>query len=78
MKCIIQIVSFVIILTLIASCGSIRTGGDGTPVNTGDLVKNRLYKYSLARFASSPAMETYLTRRRLRNSLWSHLPAGAF
>src|SRR3990170_2972072 len=52
--------STAIILTLTAGCGSVRTDGAGTSVNTDDLIKDRKYQYSLARFVSSPAMETYL------------------
>src|SRR4030065_2316993 len=54
------IASIVIILTLTTGCGSVRTGDDGNSVNTDDLIKDRKYQYSLARFVSSPAMETYL------------------
>src|SRR3972149_1514913 len=54
------IASFVILLTLTAGCGSVSTGDDGNSVNTDDLIKDRKYQYSLARFVSSPAMETYL------------------
>src|SRR3972149_472177 len=54
------IASFVILLTLPAGCGSVSTGDDGNSVNTDDLIKDRKYQYSLARFVSSPAMETYL------------------
>src|SRR3990172_3034211 len=54
------IASFVILLTLTAGFGSVSTGDDGNSVNTDDLIKDRKYQYSLARFVSSPAMETYL------------------
>src|SRR3972149_6198989 len=54
------IASFVLLLTLTAGCGSVSTGDDGNSVNTDDLIKDRKYQYSLARFVSSPAMETYL------------------
>ncbi|MBI5406942.1 MAG: beta-propeller domain-containing protein [Nitrospirae bacterium] len=71
-----RIASVVIILTLTAGCGSIRTGGDGTSVNTNGLVKNRLYKYSLARFASSATMETYLKEAIKKQSLESSSSGG--
>ncbi len=53
------IASIVIILSA-AGCGSARTDDTGTSVNTDDLVRDRKHQYSLARFVSSPAMETYL------------------
>lgn len=63
------IASIVIILTVAAGCGSVRTGDDGTSVNTDDLIKDRKYQYSLARFVSSPAMETYLKEAIKKQSL---------
>src|SRR3972149_4980679 len=71
-----RIASFVILLTFAAACGSIRTGSDGTPVKTGALVKNRLYKYSLSRFASSAAMETYLKEALKKQSVESSSGGG--
>lgn len=71
------IASIVILLTFAAGCGSIsRTGGDGTPINTNALVKNRLYKYSLARFASSATMETYLKEAIKKQALESSSSGG--
>lgn len=66
-----RIASIIILLTLIASCGSIRTGSDGASVNTDDLIQKRTYKYSLARFASSATMETYLKEAIKKQSLES-------
>lgn len=66
-----RIASLVILLTLAAGCGSIRTGSDGKPVNTDDLIQKRTYKYSLARFASSTTMETYLKEAIKKQSLGS-------
>lgn len=60
MKNISRIKSIVIILILAAGCGSFGPDDDGSSVNTDTLVKDRKYEYSLARFASSTAMETYL------------------
>ncbi|MDI6790267.1 MAG: beta-propeller domain-containing protein, partial [Thermodesulfobacteriota bacterium] len=76
MKCIIRIASFVIILTLTAGCGSNWTRTDGTPVNTDDLIQGRKYNYSLARFVSSPAMETYLKEAIKKQSLESSSGGG--
>src|SRR3972149_8886335 len=63
--------SLVIILTLTAGCGSVRTGSDGASVNADDLIQKRTYKYSLARFASSATMETYLKEAIKKQSLGS-------
>src|SRR3990170_4781152 len=70
------IASIVIILTLTTGCGSVRTGDDGASVNTDDLIKDRKYQYSLARFASSPAMETYLKEAIKKQSLESSSGGG--
>src|SRR3990170_168672 len=61
--------SIAIILTLTAGCGSVRTDGAGTSVNTDDLTRDRKYQYSLARFVSPPAMETYLKEAIKKQSL---------
>src|SRR3989304_8604186 len=62
--------SIAITLALTAGCGSVRTGDDGmSSVNTDDLTKDRKYQYSLARFVSSPAMETYLKEAIKKQSL---------
>src|SRR3972149_11203831 len=61
--------SIAIILALTAGCGSVRTGDDGSSVNTDDLTSDRKYQYSLARFVSSPAMETYLKEAIKKQSL---------
>src|SRR3972149_10905721 len=71
-----RIASFVILLTFAAGCGSARIGGDGTPVNTDDLIQKRTYKYSLARFASSVTMETYLKEAIEKQSLESSSGGG--
>ena len=68
--------SIAIILTLTAGCGSVRTDGAGTSVNTDDLTKDRKYQYSLARFVSSPAMETYLKEAIKKQSLESSSGGG--
>lgn len=52
--------SIAIIITLTTGCGSVSTDGAGTSVNTDDLTEDRTAKYSLARFLSPSAMETYL------------------
>src|SRR3990170_7195843 len=70
------IASSVILLTLTTGCGSVRTGGDGTSVNTDDLIQKRTYKYSLARFASSATMETYLKEAIEKQSLESTYGGG--
>src|SRR3990170_2283817 len=70
------IASIVIILTLTTGCGSVRTGDDGASVNTDDLIKDRKYQYSLARFASPPAMETYLKEAIKKQSLESSSSGG--
>ena len=72
------IASIVIILTLTTGCGSVRTGDDGASVNTDDLIKDRKYQYSLARFASPPAMETYLKEAIKKQSLESSSGGGVF
>jgi len=72
------IASFVILLTLTAGCGSVSTGDDGNSVNTDDLIKDRKYQYSLARFVSSPAMETYLKEAIKKQSLESSSGGGVF
>lgn len=69
MKCSNWIASFAIILTLTAGCGSVRSGDDGASVNTDDLTSDRKYQYSLARFVSSPAMETYIKEAIKKQSL---------
>ena len=69
MKCTNWIASIVIILTLTTGCGSGRTGDSGTSVNTDDLTVDRKYEYSLARFVSPPAMETYLKEAIKKQSL---------
>src|SRR4030065_2717616 len=61
--------SIVIILTLTTGCGSGRTGDAGTSLNTDDLTLDRKYEYSLARFVSPPAMETYLKEAIKKQSL---------
>lgn len=61
--------SIVIILTLTTGCGSGRTGDSGTSVNTDDLTEDRKDQYSLARFVSPPAMETYLKEAIKKQSL---------
>src|SRR3989337_194420 len=61
--------SIAIILALTAGCGSVRTGYDGSSVNTDDLTSDRKYQYSLARFVSRPAMETYLKEAIKKQSL---------
>ena len=71
-----RIASLVIILTLAAGCGSVRIGSDGTSVNTNDLIQKRTYKYSLARFASSATMETYLKEAIEKQSLESSSSGG--
>src|SRR3972149_1691627 len=71
-----RIASLVIILTLAAGCGSVRTGSDGNSVNTNDLIQKRTYKYSLARFASSATMETYLKEAIEKQSLESTYDGG--
>src|SRR3972149_86630 len=68
--------SIAIILTLTAGCGSVRTDSAGTSVNTDDLTKDRKYQYSLARFVSSPAMETYLKEAIKKQSLESSSGGG--
>src|SRR3990172_3807665 len=68
--------SIAIILTLTAGCGSVRTDSAGTSVNTDDLTKDQKYQYSLARFVSSPAMETYLKEAIKKQSLESSSGGG--
>src|SRR3990170_4856516 len=69
MKCSNWIASFAIILTLTAGCGSVRSGDDGASVNTDNLTSDRKYQFSLARFVSSPAMETYIKEAIKKQSL---------
>src|SRR4030066_2163857 len=69
MKCTNWIASIVIILTVTTGCGSVWTDSAGTTVNTDDLTLDRKYEYSLARFVSPPAMETYLKEAIKKQSL---------
>src|SRR3990170_7536856 len=69
--------SIAITLALTAGCGSVRTGDDGmSSVNTDDLTKDRKYQYSLSRFASWAAMETYLKEAIKKQSLESSSGGG--
>ncbi|MCC6543959.1 MAG: beta-propeller domain-containing protein [Nitrospirae bacterium] len=69
MKPVNWLAAIVIILTITSGCGSVSSDDSGRHVGTDELTGDRDYQYSLARFVSPPAMETYLKEAIKKQSL---------